>query len=507
MVRKVEDAKIFTYARFNITALLSLARSIRGKNCSCDETQRPESGSLNWAIFIAFEDGVEWVFRSPRRSFGLPKATASEVLLSEVATMKYLRETAGSGIPVPGVFSYCATDQNDIGVPYILMSKASGVPLSTYQWTDDTISPPSNRDKSRATLSASQKWKILRQLGGIHAALSNIRFSEIGSLFMDDDDSYPTLRKCLFPSLIWNGRDGFDDTVITRGPFPESKALHTACIQALLAHVAELQMEHHLFHAPLPIVEEYDSFEEYRRATDLWNDYATVGSKVDSRTNRLGCTAAGIALVGTVPWLCERDTQTGSDGGFPLYHADLSTQNIFVDDDLNITRIIDWALPHPRDSIHYPSLLEPFFEGFIAGNGFSGRQSTPDFSHNDSFWEFFRLINLDALQDFYYVSQLLHSPSGQEVHPYLTLVKRGEEFLEAAEYVLKEDEAVDQESSRRDEEQYFSCVGEPRYVLARHLTVMAQLNTQCSLLIRGCGGGLRFICGGEMWMWALGARN
>ncbi|KAJ6178162.1 hypothetical protein N7519_008623 [Penicillium mononematosum] len=104
MAYKVRKANIFTYAKFNVPALLSLAESIRGKECSCDETQRPSSGSLNWVVFISFDDGVEWVFRSPRRSFGLQKTTAGEVLVSEVATMNYLREMGK--IPVPEVFSY-----------------------------------------------------------------------------------------------------------------------------------------------------------------------------------------------------------------------------------------------------------------------------------------------------------------------------------------------------------------------------------------------------------------
>ncbi|KAL3496392.1 hypothetical protein BJX62DRAFT_119369 [Aspergillus germanicus] len=92
------------------------------------------------------------------------------------------------------------------------------------------------------------------------------------------------------------------------------------------------------------------------------HDYATMGSKIRSRKNRLDYTAARILLMDIVPWLSGIDTGTGCDG-FPLYHPDLSTQNIFVDDDLNITCIIDWAfassvppamllvcpgLPHPR---------------------------------------------------------------------------------------------------------------------------------------------------------------
>ena len=44
------------------------------------------------------------MFRSPRRAYGLQRQIASEVLASEVATLKLLRQ-AGD-IPVPEVFSY-----------------------------------------------------------------------------------------------------------------------------------------------------------------------------------------------------------------------------------------------------------------------------------------------------------------------------------------------------------------------------------------------------------------
>ncbi|KAJ6178161.1 hypothetical protein N7519_008622 [Penicillium mononematosum] len=271
-----------------------------------------------------------------------------------------------------------------------------------------------------------------------------------------------------------------------------------ACINAFLAHSAELPMEHHLFHAPVPIVQEYDSFEEYRLATDRWNDYATVGSKIESRKNRLDYISVGISLRDTVGFMSEKDRQINCDG-FPLYHPDISTQNIFVDDDLNITCIIDWAfassvppamllvcpgLPHPRDGIH-ASLLEAFADGFIVEEGFGG-QVALDFSHNDAFWAFFRLVNLDSLQDFHYLSQLIQSFVGQEVYPYICHMKGRKEFLEAAEYVLKDED--DQERSRGNEEQYFSCVGPQRHALSRHLTMIEQLNDQ-------------FVADKRLWIW------
>ncbi len=63
-------------------------------------------GSLNWVIFISFDDGVDWVFRSPRSG---PHAIVSDVsarklLISEATTLKYLRRN--SALPVPEVFSF-----------------------------------------------------------------------------------------------------------------------------------------------------------------------------------------------------------------------------------------------------------------------------------------------------------------------------------------------------------------------------------------------------------------
>lgn len=56
---------IFACGKFDVTALLQIARHIRQVPCWCDEGRRPTGGSVNWVIFVFFEDGVEWVFRSP----------------------------------------------------------------------------------------------------------------------------------------------------------------------------------------------------------------------------------------------------------------------------------------------------------------------------------------------------------------------------------------------------------------------------------------------------------
>lgn len=175
MVQQQQRANIFAYAVFDVKALITIARDIRQKLCSCDESQCPKSGSLNWVIFLVFEDGVEWVFRSPRKSYGLQEDIASEALASEVATLKYL-EKAGS-IPVSRVLSYrylvlvlirfprrfiqltldSASHKNSVGVPYILMSKASSVPLSTYHWDDMIPKSTLGTDSKMVTLTSSQR--------------------------------------------------------------------------------------------------------------------------------------------------------------------------------------------------------------------------------------------------------------------------------------------------------------------------------------------------------------
>lgn len=98
--------RIYAFADFNLEELLSLSRQHRGQPCTCDVSQMPKSGSLNWAIFISFDDGTEWVFRSPQMGLDAfySDETVSKILMSEAATLMYLK--SHTSIPVPEVYSY-----------------------------------------------------------------------------------------------------------------------------------------------------------------------------------------------------------------------------------------------------------------------------------------------------------------------------------------------------------------------------------------------------------------
>lgn len=78
-------------------------------------------GSFSWVVFLTFDDGVEWVFRSPHDDGAVRSTeTSSTLLASEAVTLKYIK--THSAIPVPEVYAY--------GYLYI-------APLSTRHVYDD----------------------------------------------------------------------------------------------------------------------------------------------------------------------------------------------------------------------------------------------------------------------------------------------------------------------------------------------------------------------------------
>ena len=99
------SSQIFAYAKFDLEALCSRATTLRqGVSCIGDPNQHPASGSFNWTIFVSFEDGVRWIFRSPHSKQFQPAEIGRKILASEAATLRYLR--AHSDIPVPEVYDY-----------------------------------------------------------------------------------------------------------------------------------------------------------------------------------------------------------------------------------------------------------------------------------------------------------------------------------------------------------------------------------------------------------------
>jgi hypothetical protein len=140
--------------------------------------------------------------------------------------------------------------------------------------------------------------------------------------------------------LIWHEQDSLDD--VPRGPFQHDCHYYEALLLAFLLHVKELPLEQHAFFAPIPEPKEFETFISYQSVVSRWNDFVTVGSKIDSGKNRLDYCIAEYFLQSMIPSIRQKPSATWGDiGGFPISYPDFSLDNIFVNDDFNIACIID----------------------------------------------------------------------------------------------------------------------------------------------------------------------
>ncbi|OAA63577.1 Protein kinase-like domain protein [Niveomyces insectorum RCEF 264] len=516
--------KIFSNAQFNVGRLLALAERLHGQPCRCDQGQRPFAGSMNWAIVLTFDNGIQWIFRSP-----LPGVFSDDfvakIITSEVVTTRCI--LARSSVPVPEIYAFSASRDNEIGVPYILQSKATGHCLLDYSIREAQGLPG---------LSDRQRAKVMQQLGVFTQQLECIRFPQIGSLVLkhdvdghdgrananannnDNDNGECIVGPCLSPALTWHMRHLLDD--LDRGPFASEKDYFDALAVALARHAQELPMTHHVLLAPIPQPVEYPSREQYQKAVGRWNSFVVVGNKIEHSRNRFAyCVAADVLRQTVVPRLLCRDetrdtvdtvdTVNGMDGcnaGFPLMHPDLHVGNIFVDDAMNITCIIDWSsattvpaaelFATPRLWEHKEPEVRPAFRQS------AGAALAPAFGSSRAFWArsdkirvFQRLVRFSSSRDYDYLAELV-SDDVTDCDGLLDLLEQHaqEPQNKALLTELQEDDASSGEVA--EYERASSNAADWRaetnvMAVARKLTVMWHMNP-------------RFVADRRLWRW-LGA--
>jgi hypothetical protein len=357
------------------------------------------------------------------------------------------------------------------------MSEARGVPLSKF-WKPANLSDSNLCDKA----------KILSQLGAITWKLSQLRFGKIGSL-LEDQGTFE-ISECLSRSHVFNERFFLD---IPRGPFCSEDEFYDSVISAFLKHAETLNMSHHCFVAPVPKQNEYDTHSEYVQAVDLWNDFMTVGCKTESSTNRLDYIIVASTLREIIQSL---GLATDNSSSFPLYHADLSVNNIYVDEDFNITCIIDWGfassvpesillappgLPQFRNEISQ-ELYKSFNDGFISAIPESFEktlacryQKLLGFSQVS--WRLTRLLSLDSLDDFnlFATAWGIVLGSSKDLEHYLLAQRRSDHFSQIYRRIQQNDMPTSQ--IERDELEYFDKKT-LRYTIAKKLTFISEWGTQ-----------------------------
>jgi hypothetical protein len=316
------------HPHIDIQELLNIASRIRGKPCHCIAKPAGE-GSFSFTVAISFSDGIEWIAKFPRLNVFRPDIQKL-VLESEVATLQLVRER--TTIPVPEVFAWNSSEQNPVGSAYIIMSRASGRLLKHCGWY------PFQSENGRGTMTEQQRCKIYCQLGRMIHQLSLLRFPKIGSIFRRDNAFY--VGECLRIQTVEYGRA---DRGVPRGPFLSAMEYYSM--------LADVQAEEICNRPDLYIGIFFDRFprredwpmghkdQGYLAAMSEWNERAERGA--ETLENKLDFKIFAEMLR---EMISDMEANDSVNKEFPLEHGDLSTQNIFVDTDFNITCIIDWAL-------------------------------------------------------------------------------------------------------------------------------------------------------------------
>lgn len=266
---------------------------------SCRLLSHITCGSYNAIFKVLFADGTLWVLKVPASGHGQCwNAPASEALTSEAFTMRLIRRE--TTIPVPEVFAFDASLENDLGCPFILMEMIHGKSLSDV-WFDQGLSH-AKREQIR-----------IRSLQGIAEAmaqLNTLTFSQGGSLLFDAKGD-----------VVGIGSSNIVD---------------------LEAQYANMRSK------------DYDNTMAYCQ-TGPFSDpqsylLSLIGNRKGNREPNIVEQGAYKLLRLFIEWTF-MDTNAGQEKKlFVLAHPDLDNQNIIVNDDGSLAGIIDWdwiaAVPH-----------------------------------------------------------------------------------------------------------------------------------------------------------------
>ncbi|OQE25873.1 hypothetical protein PENFLA_c008G05109 [Penicillium flavigenum] len=451
--------------------------------------------------------------RSPKSGYGqFPSELGGQLLASEAATLKYLGQV--TDIPVPEVYSYSASSKNPIGIPYILMSKAQGWPLQNV-WTTN---PSADR------LKLADKEKVMLQLGQITWKLAQVRFDHIGSLF--EENNSVKLGECMSRGHILHERYSLEE--LPRGPFATESEFYSSLTTAMVHHAESLPLKPRCFVAPIPSREDYENDAAHIDACKLWNGFVAIGDKIDSAENRLDYIVVADALKDLIAQRTSvYPTHTLPDP-FPLHHPDLSVNNIFVDDDFNITSIIDWSscssvplaillappgLPQSRHALS-EELNEVFREGYkeaSRSNCQGERKSFLSFNalaileDSEFSWSLIRLLTFDSTDDLRLFRTLWNTvhDSNYDLESFITSQRHLPHYVRLYEEVQAEDRPITE--IRKSEKDYFSNTMD--FTVARNLTVASSWGFRYRPNLNPFQNAKMFIADPKLWAWVSKAKE
>jgi hypothetical protein len=233
-------------------------------------------------------------------------------MCAEADLMNYHHEYID--IPVPEVIASEEILDNTLGAPYILMKRVPGVPA--YQlWFEDS-SQRNHIDAGRISADTEAKRiNMLRSLAQAMAQLQTLKFDRIGMPIFTDGSKQTPPRA--FHRFRWKHPNSFTpedlssgSQIYPYGPFKSSSEYMSAKLDLLWP----------LDSQTLDIIscEARQMAKGIRKMLDIIFSHPTIVNSKPSTAS-------------------SNDPET-----FVLQHTDLDFQNILVDDDGNVTGIIDW---------------------------------------------------------------------------------------------------------------------------------------------------------------------
>ena len=181
----------------------------------CTANPAPFSGSYNIVFAIEFTDGVVWMLKIPANGhWQLFDELASKALVSEARTMQMIKKA--TTIPVPVIYAFDASLDNELHVPFILMERIDGMPL--YRgWFNEDGRPKAQLEKFRA--------RALQSLATAMAQLNHFMLDHGGSLVFDSEGKAISVAgaKISDANAMWYSKNDHD-VFCEKGPFTDPKA-------------------------------------------------------------------------------------------------------------------------------------------------------------------------------------------------------------------------------------------------------------------------------------------
>ena len=266
----------------------------------------------------------------------------------EVATTEFVRHF--TQIPVPKIYAYDSSSDNELGLEWMLMKKVSGSDLSEVWNSLD------NEDHSRIT----------NRIADWQDQLSRIGSNRIGGLFLRWT---PTHLKFFIGPLVYGGFSKHRRLMynIARGPFESLYDFYSALLQQ---HLAELQdpvvQAVALTSAEINGDIKSDPCSLWRRALvaealhdDDKENWLEEGPYHNLWYEKIPLASTIEAFKSALPHLCPLVKLEKSS--CMLQHGDISTNNILMDSSGRLTALLDWEFVNFQPlSLHsqYPVFLQ-----------------------------------------------------------------------------------------------------------------------------------------------------